>query len=213
MKKLLIIASILLMAGFVYGDASDLGNALHAFGNCEGGPIFVQPGRDGTTTLAGQSEDPSGAVGKCLKIKNDMEARIEGSTTNESVTYAGLSGTDVGISFYLKGGAGDKIYSYPRFAIRKDPIGTGGYEEVTNAAAYKEWTNTSWTFDDSWRQYSFTLTTITVIMLLTTSCKIIICIFIRDKIFNPTCSTCKAIRIYKMNCVIFHIRVKINTSL
>jgi len=165
MKKLVLIVFVFCVAGFVFGaplpDASDLGNAFHAFGNCEGGAIFVQPGRDGTTILTGQSEDPSGAVNKCLKIVNDTDGtRIEGSTANQNITYAGLTGTDVVCSFYLKGGVGDKLYSYPRFALRQDPIGTGGYEETNNCTGYCEWTNEStspsstWPFDGTWKQYS-----------------------------------------------------------
>jgi len=163
MKKLVLIVFVFCVAGFVFGaplpDASDLGNAFHAFGNCEGGPIFVTPSDRGT--IAGQSEDPSGAVNKCLKIVNDFEDRIEGSTVRPNITYAGLTGTDVNLSFYLKGGAGDKIYSYPRFAVRQNPTNTITYAgEVDDCLAYKEWTNTAWTFDSTWRQYSFPLTTL-----------------------------------------------------
>jgi len=157
MKQLVIIVFVFSLACFVFGDASDLGNAFHEFGNCEGGPIFVIGGRSGST-LAGQSEDTSGVLGKCLKIKNDFEGRIEGSTEQVDITYAGLSGNDVNFSFYLKGGPGDKYGSYPRFAFRREPYPTPG--EVTNCNAFMEWTNTEWTFDNTWHQYRFVLTSL-----------------------------------------------------
>lgn len=158
MKRLIMISIVFCLACFVFADAGDMSNAFYEFGNCEGGALFVIEGRVGSV-LGVQSEYTTGVLGACVKVQNvSSGSRIEGSTIAPNIAFAGLTGTDVGFSFYLKASALDKFSSYPRFAVRQNP--NPGPGEVNNCAAFVEWTSTAWTFDDTWRQYNFTLDTL-----------------------------------------------------
>jgi len=68
----------------------------------------------------------------------------------------------VDLSFYLKIG-GTPASSYPRLAIRQDPntpatpLAKG---EVGDCASFVEWTNTEWTYDNAWHEYTPNISTL-----------------------------------------------------
>lgn len=158
MKKLLIVCAILCIAGFAFGDASDLSNAFNEFGDCEGILFQIPSARSNWPTMAagdGQA-NVAGVVGNCHQTTAPT-GRFEGGSAVVDVGFY-LNGTDSELSFYYK--IPTMAYSYPQLAVcqnRSDPQTNG---EMGDCAAYKSWTNADFTIDTSWHQLTATLDTL-----------------------------------------------------
>jgi len=154
MKRLLIISIVFCLAGFVFADASDItSNVFYQFGNCEGGRVFVTQSERAGTTLTAQTEYTVGVVGACVEIVNTA-GRIEGYTVQPNIEYAGLSGTDVDLSFYLKILTPIQS-SYPRLGLRQNPAKPEGIGDgaIYDSDGYMEFWNTNWIYDSAWHQF------------------------------------------------------------
>jgi hypothetical protein len=144
MKHLLCVLAIIAIAGMAIAE-----NAFSDFGDCEDAVFHIPSARGSWQTMEdAQFTTPGGVVGNCLFV-NATTGRFEGSSNPADTTWP--AGTGAEMSFYYK--MPTFAYSYPRLAVRQDPVSPITNGEVGDCAAYIEWTNTSFTADTSWHLF------------------------------------------------------------
>jgi len=139
---------------------TNINNAFAAFGACDGDVFLTASARasyNDTQLQDAQNPTTDSVLGLACEITN-ASGRLEGKSAPVAIAGSGFSGTDAVFSYYYKVPA--QAYSYPRYAVRQDPVDPQSTGEVGDCAAYKEWTNTSWVIDTNWHHFSEELTTL-----------------------------------------------------